>query len=285
MKLKVASANYLLKRHQSYPEYEQHIKNIVKAAVDLNADLLLFPEYGSIELVSLMAESIQKNLALQLSEIQKYQEIFLNLYLELAKQYSVLIVAPSFPWKIENGEIRNRSYVFFPNGEYDFQEKTMMTRFENEEWKVSPGNKKLKVFKYKNTTFGINICYDIEFPDFAREQCQLGAQLILVPSCTESIKGMHRVHTGAKARALENQCYVVVSQTIGDVDYSEAIDKNTGKCAAYSTSDLGFPDDGVLLESDVNVPGWNIVELDFAKIENVRSHGNVFNFNDISKIK
>lgn len=276
--------NYFLHKHKSFEDFKKNVERQCKEAVSMGSELLLFPEYGSIELVSLMDHWTQKNLAKQLDEIQKYRNDFLQIFIEQAKKLKVLIVTPSFPWKIENGEIRNRAYVVYPNGDHDYQEKSMMTRFENEEWHVKRGDQNQKVFEYKTISFGINICYDIEFPDYAREMCRLGAKLILVPSCTETAKGMNRVHVGARARALENQCYVVVSQTIGDVDYSEAIDKNTGRVGFYSTCDTGFPDDGILHLSEVNVEGWSYVELDFDLIDKVRSSGAVFNFNDIKNL-
>jgi len=279
-KIIVASMNYEMPKHKSFEDFKKVVQAQVAEAVKNKAEILLYPEYGSIELVSLMDHWTQKNLHKQLDEIQKYREDFFSVYQNAAKLNNLLIVAPSFPYKLENGEFRNRAYVFFPDGSSDYQEKTMMTRFENEEWKISKGDGILKVFEYKNIKFGINICYDVEFADFSLKLCQNGAEMILVPSCTETHKGMNRVHIGARARALENQCYVIVSQTINKVDYSEAIDFNTGKVAFYSTCDIGFPDDGILLESEINKPGWSYYQLDFELIQSVRKSGNVFNFAD-----
>lgn len=279
-KITIASMNYEMPKHKSFEDFKKLVLSQVADAVKKHAEILVYPEYGSIELVSLMDHWTQKNLHKQLDEIQKYRDDFLSVYANAAKANQVVIIAPSFPFKIENGEFRNRAYVFFPDGSSDYQEKTMMTRFENEEWKISKGDGILKVFQYKEIKFGINICYDIEFADFSRKLCSKGAELIFVPSCTETAKGMNRVHVGARARALENQCYVVVSQTINKVDYSEAIDFNTGKVAYYSTCDIGFPDDGILFQSEVNHPGWSYYSLDFDLIKQVRKSGNVFNFFD-----
>jgi len=279
-KIIVASMNYEMPKHKSFEDFKKVVQAQVAEAVKNKAEILLYPEYGSIELVSLMDHWTQKNLHKQLDEIQKYRDDFFSVYQNAAKLHQVVNVAPSFPYKLENGEFRNRAYVFFPDGSSDYQEKTMMTRFENEEWKITKGDGVLKVFEYRNFKFGINICYDVEFADFALKLCQNGAEMIFVPSCTETHKGMNRVHIGARARALENQCYVIVSQTINKVDYSEAIDFNTGKVAFYSTCDIGFPDDGILLESEINKPGWNYYQLDFELIQSVRKSGNVFNFAD-----
>ena len=69
---------------------------------------------------------------------------------------------------------------------------------------------------------GIAICYDIEFPLIAHAMARAGAELILAPSCTDTIAGANRVHVGARARALENQVYVAVAPTVGQAPWSPA---------------------------------------------------------------
>jgi predicted amidohydrolase len=288
MKIKIATSTYQMPKHLDFNSYQKRIESFVVKAALAGGEFLIFPEYGSIELVSLMSSHIQKDLEAQLSEIQQYHQAFCDLFRNLAMKYQVVIIAPSFPVQStfdQQSKIVNRAYVFFPNGEESFQEKNMMTRFENEEWRVSSGNGEQKIFEFKEIKFGISICYDIEFPDFSRELCSKGVELIIAPSCTEGLSGMNRVHIGARARALENQCYVVVSQTVGEVDYSEAIDKNTGLAAIYSTADLGFNQDGIEAIGELNQEMWLIHELDFEKIKLVRSSGRVFNFNDILKLR
>ena len=283
--IKIASAQYHLKKHENILGYMQSVRHWIEGASQEKADLLLFPEYGSIELVSLMNKSIQKNLKLQLNEMQNYFEIFIDLYQNLSSEFEIVIVAPSFPLKLRNDIFVNRSFIFKPNGNLEYQDKQMMTRFEDESWKVSSPQKcELTVFKVHNVKIGISICFDIEFPDFARALCQKGAEIILAPSCTETIKGMNRVHVGARSRALENQCLVVVSQTVGTVDYSEAIDFNNGLAAFYAPPDLHFPEDGILAKGEKNTSQWLYYTYEKADYINVRTNGAVLNFQKILQI-
>lgn len=284
--IKIATAQYEFFKHKSLIDYKEHVKKWVLAAVAHHASVLVFPEYGSIELVSLFNRDIQKNLNLQIIEMQKYLDEFIKLYQSLAKEHAVLIIAPSFPVKNEDESIINRAFIFFPNGEIQFQDKLTMTRFEDEEWKVSsPLKPHLHTFEFGGMVFGISICFDVEFPDYARSLALKGVDVLIAPSCTETIAGCHRVHIGAKARALENQYYVIVSQTVGKVDYSEAIDNNIGFAAVYSTCDRGFPDDGIISIGKLNEAQWVYAELDKNKIKDVRENGAVLNFKKISSIK
>ena len=123
---------------------------------------------------------------------------------------------------------------------------------------------------------GIAICYDIEFPLIAHAMAAAGADLILAPSCTDTLAGANRVHVGARARALENQIYVAVAPTVGDAPWSPALDTNIGWAAAYSAPDVGLPDDGVLIRGKLNQPGWVLADLDFARLARARRHAQVF---------
>lgn len=284
--LKIAAAQYLLSPHNSLEDFKISVEKWVKEASDNGARLLVFPEYGSIELVSLLSEEVQKDLAQQLNDIQNFRDEFIQLYVELAKKYDVYIVAPSFPWLETPDFYVNRAFLINPNGLYSYQDKQMMTRFEDEQWMVStPKEKVLNSFDVDGVKVGISICFDVEFPDFARELAAEGVEVLVAPSCTEGLAGMNRIHVGARARALENQFYVVVSQTVGMVHYSEAIDKNTGMAAIYSTCDLGFPDDGIIVQGTLNTPQWVYGEINTKLVENVRKNGHVFNFQKIKTLR
>ena len=119
-----------------------------------------------------------------------------------------------------------------------------------------------------------------EFPLFARAQAQAGADLILVPSCTDTLAGYHRVRIGCQARALENQCFVAQAPTVGEAPWSEAVDVNVGAAGIYAPPDRGMPDNGVLTVGELNRPQWVFADLDFEALRRVRDSGQVFNARD-----
>ena len=155
-----------------------------------------------------------------------------------------------------------------------------MTRFENEEWGIQGGDKNLMLFEASWGKFGIQICYDVEFSLGSQLLSSAGASLILAPSCTETIRGATRVHIGARARALENQAYTIVSQTVGNALWSPAVDINYGFAAFYCTPDKNMPEEGIISTMIPQTEGWLIQSIDFSKIEAVRNDGQVFNYKD-----
>ena len=277
--VRIASAQYPISYHKDFADWKTHVSEWVKKAVAEKAKVLVFPEYGSMELVSLMPTEIQKDIKSQLKEMKSLLSMFFEVFEDLARKLEITIVAPSFPVEI-NGEFINRAYVFGKNGLAGYQDKIMMTRFENEEWGIASAPKVFTVFESDWGSFGVQICYDIEFGIGSQILANAGAEIILVPSCTETLRGATRVHVGARARALENQCYTVVSQTVVNADWSPAVDINYGFAAAYSTPDLGFPELGILSEGIAQKEEWLIQDFDLNLIKEVRKSGSVFNFKD-----
>lgn len=275
----IASAQYDISFLGTWQAYQDKITAWVKEAKANNAAILVFPEYASMELASLFGEEIYTSLTKQLTALQSLLPEFIKLYQNLAVKYQCIIQAGSFPEYTSLGAFHNRAYVFFADGQYDYQEKLMMTRFEKEQWLIEAGHG-LKVFPTEYGTLAINICYDSEFPLLARRQVEAGANLILVPSCTDTLAGYHRVKIGCQARALENQCYVAQACLVGLAPWSEAVDVNVGAAAIYTPVDKGFPDTGILAQGEINAVQWVYGAVDLANCATVRKQGQVFNYAD-----
>ena len=284
MTVKIAGAQYPITQHNSFEDWRHHVERWVADAALKRAQLLLFPEYGAMELTSIFEDGARNDIRRQVVELNALKDDYCSVFSDLAKKFNVVIVAPTIP-VIDHGRNVNRAYVFSPRGLAGYQDKFFMTRFENEEWGIQSGDKILTVFETPWGSFGIQICYDLEFFIGSQLLSNAGASLILAPSCTETIRGATRVHIGARARALENQLYTVVSQTVGNALWSPAVDINYGFAAFYATPDSNLPEEGIIATMQPQKEGWLIEELDFAKIDEVRNSGQVFNFKDGQSVR
>lgn len=272
----LAAAQFPVFSPTHWDEVEALITRWVEDAVANRARLLVFPEYGAMSLAHL-DPATRSDLHGQIRAMQVHRQAWLDLHRSLAQAHGVYILAGSYPWLLEDGRSVNRAWFCAPNGAAEFQDKRVMTRFEREQWQIS-GEPELKVFDTTLGRIAVNICYDSEFPLQARAQCEAGAEIILVPSCTDTLAGYHRVRVGAQARALENQCYVVQSPIVGEAAWSPAVDVNIGAAGVYGPPDRGFPDDGVIAQGELNLPAWLYATIDPAKVAQVRSEGAVFPF-------
>lgn len=274
---RAAVAQYPVGQPASWAEVDATLTRWVGEAVAEGARLLVFPEYASMVLPALFAPAMQSNLGAQLPALQELRDDYLDLHRHLARRHGVYLLAGSFPWQVDDKHFHNRAWLCAPSGEAGFQDKRVMTRFEREQWGISAAEE-LKVFDTALGRIGVQICYDAEFPLPARAQAEAGAELLLVPSCTDTAAGYHRVRVAAQARALENQCHVLLSPLVGEAAWSPAVDVNVGAAGVYGPPDRGFPDDGVLVQGQLNQPGWIYAEIDPVRVEQVRQQGQVFNF-------
>lgn len=275
-RLRVAAAQYPVSEPRDWEEAAAMLSDWVAQAAARGAQLLVFPEYAAMSLAALFDARTRADLGGQVQALQALREGYLDLHGRLARAHGVYLLAGSFPWIREDGSTVNRAWFCSPEGAIDHQDKQVMTRFEREHWKVAshPG---LKVFETALGRIAVNLCYDSEFPLLARAQAAAGAELILVPSCTDTLAGYHRVRVGCQARALENQCWVVQSPLVGEAPWSPAVDVNRGAAGVFGPPDRGFPDDGVLALGTMDRPEWLIADLDLAAVAQVREQGQVLN--------
>ncbi len=197
-------------------------------------------------------------------------------YRDLAKRFGVFILAGSAPTRLTNGQFVNRANLFNPKGEAAFQQKHMMTRFESEHRGISPGSG-LCVFDIGVTKIGVAICYDSEFPLIARAHAEAGAEILLAPSCTDTLAGYYRVRHACAARALENQIYAIQSPTVGDAPWLAALETNIGAAGFFAPPEKSFPPDGVLALGAMNAAYWVYATLDLDLLAEVRKDGEVLN--------
>ncbi len=62
---------------------------------------------------------------------------------------------------------------------------------------------------------GMATCYDLRFPELFRLLAAAGAEMICLPSAFTKFTGQHHWHTLVKARAIENQCFLLAANQVG----------------------------------------------------------------------
>ena len=273
--MKIAAAAYDLTWFDRFDDYAEKQRHWVASAAGQGADLLVFPEYGAMELSSLGGAEVARDLERALHEVARHGDAVSALMIELARGFNVHILGASAPF-FTGARPVNRAVLYGPSGVIGHQDKQIMTRFEREIWNVIPGAG-LAPFQTELGCIGVTICYDAEFPLLARHLVEQGAEILLVPSATEALAGFTRVRVGAMARALEGQCVTVHAPTVGLCDFCPAVDQNTGAASIYGPPDLGFPPTGILAETPLNQPGWALADVSLEAIAHVRRDGGVLN--------
>lgn len=274
--LRIAAAQYPIDEIENFAAYEAKLTRWVEGAARDGAHVLVFPEYGAMELTRIAGAAIAGDLHKGIEALQSVLPEADALQARLAQKHGVFILGASAPVRGADGKYRNITRFLAPSGASATQEKLIMTRFEREDWRIGAGVGQT-VFDTPHGKIGVAICYDVEFPILVRALTEAGAEIILAPSCTDTAYGYWRVRVGAQARALENQCFTVQSPTVGDAAWSPAVDTNVGAAAAYAPPDIGLPENGVIAIGEMNKPGWVYADLDLARIRAVRAGGQQLN--------
>ena len=271
--MKIAAAAYPIDWFDSFDAYAAKLSRWVS---DADADLLVFPEYGAMELASLSGRAVAGDLEASLHAVAALDPQVRALHADLAARHGCHILGASGP-AFDGARPVNRAVLYGPDGVIGHQDKQIMTRFEREEWHVT-GAPGLRIFDTTLGRIGILICYDSEFPLLGRVLAQAGAQLLLVPSCTDTVAGFSRVRIGAMARALESQCVVVQAPTVGPCDWMPALDENRGRAAIYGPPDGFWPETGIIAEGEMDAPGWVRATVDLSRVDVSRRDGAVLPF-------
>lgn len=280
-RIRVASLQYFIRPVSTFEQFQEQAIGLIQTAADYKCHLVVFPEYFSVQLLTLA--SIKRPIKDQVRDLAKQGPRFVEFMAQAAKDFGMYIVGGTIPIHDSNtNEVKNRCHFFSPNGGIGMQDKLHMTRFEKEEWIVHAGSR-LKIF---DTNFGkvaITICYDVEFPEIARTAARAGASVLIVPSCTDDRQGFLRVRYCAQARAIENQMFVIQSSTVGSLPMVPAVSLNYGQASILTPSDFPFSRDGILAEGIPNQETMVIGELNLELINATRSSGTVLPLLDSNK--
>ncbi|MDZ7810115.1 MAG: nitrilase-related carbon-nitrogen hydrolase [Arhodomonas sp.] len=143
------------------------------------------------------------------------------------------------------------------------------------------GGDMLRVFDTDVGRIGILVCYDVEFPELGRTLlAEQGMQILFVPFWTDTKNAYLRVRRCAQARAIENECYVAITGSVGNLPKVENIEIQYSQAAVFSPSDFAFPHDGIVAESTPNTEMTLITDLDMDRLIALREEGSVRNTRD-----
>lgn len=275
--VRVATVQFQMRRIATIDEFEEQVEYWVDVAADYNSDFVCFPELFTLELLSIDEKKLEP--AKAIDKVADYTERYLAFMEGLAVSYNINIIGGTHPTRMANGDIRNIAYVFLRDGSTHRQEKLHPTPAERRWWNIK-GGYGASVIPTDCGPIGVMVCYDSEFPEFARHLCNQGAMLLFVPFCTDERRGFLRVRYCCHARAVENQCYVVTSGVVGNIPNVENMDVHYAESAILTPSDFPFARDGVAADTAPNTETIAIADLSLDDLLTSRQSGAVQNLKD-----
>ncbi|EGQ9179233.1 GNAT family N-acetyltransferase [Vibrio alginolyticus] len=244
----------------------------ISSLANYKADFALFPEFFNAPLMGLQND---QNSVEAIRFLASFTEEIKNRFSQMAVTYNINIIAGSMP-VIEDGKLYNVAYLLQRDGEINAQYKIHITPHEQKDWVIDGGDN-VQVFETDAGKVGILICYDSEFPELGRMLAEQGAQIVFVPFWTDTKNGYQRVRICSQSRAIENECYVAIGGSVGNLPRVDNVDIQYAQSAVFSPSDIYFPHDATLTEASANTEMIIFADVDLTKLKQLNTEGSVTN--------
>jgi predicted amidohydrolase/ribosomal protein S18 acetylase RimI-like enzyme len=273
--VRVGAVQWQMRSVGSLEELMRHVEFFVDTIASYKADFAVLPEFFS---APLMALSEKNDPASAIRHMAEYSNQIRAELQEMALSHNINIIAGSVP-EYRGGELRNVSYLMRRDGTSDSQYKLHVTPDEKSYWGMTGGDN-LRVFDTDVGRIGILVCYDVEFPELARLLADQGMSILFVPFWTDTRNAYLRVRVCAQARAIENECFVVITGSVGNLPNVKNMDIQYSQSAIFTPADYAFPQDCIAAETTPNNETVLVAELDLSLLKELHVRGSVRNLND-----
>ncbi|NRT19117.1 putative amidohydrolase/ribosomal protein S18 acetylase RimI-like enzyme [Hymenobacter sp. 9A] len=276
--VRIGIVQWQMRATKSLEDFYQQIEFFVDTVSGYKADCVLFPEFFNAPMMALTNE---ESAAAAIRGMAAFTEPIKVRMSELAVSHNINVIAGSMP-VYEDGKLYNVSYLCRRDGTVDEQYKLHVTPDEASYWGMRGGDK-LKCFDTDFGKIGILVCYDVEFPELSRLLSEEGMKILFVPFWTDTKNAYQRVRICAQARAIENECYVAITGSVGNLPRVENMDIQYSQSAVFSPSDFAFPHDAIVAEATPNTEMTLIADLDLDLLKDLNTSGAVRNLRDRRK--
>ena len=275
--VRIAACQLQARAVKDFDEFIGQVQYFVDVASDYEADFILLPELFTLMLLSAEEEELSPIEAIEC--LSNYTPRIRKALSDMALRYNINIIGGSHPTRMADGDIHNVAMVCLRDGSVHEQEKIHPTPNEAYWWNIKGGDS-IDVIQTDCGPIGVQICYDAEFPELSRRLVDEGARLIFVPFCTDSRQGYMRVRYCSAARAIENQCFVVMAGNVGNLPNVANMDIQYAQSCILTPCDFPFARDGIAAEATENVETLTISDVNLADLQWARAEGTVRNLSD-----
>ncbi|TGD78872.1 GNAT family N-acetyltransferase [Hymenobacter wooponensis] len=276
--VRIGIVQWQMRATQNLDDFFQQMEFFVDTVSGYKADCVLFPEFFNAPMMALTNE---ESSSVAIRSMSAFTEPIKTKMMELAVSYNINVIAGSMPL-YDDGKLYNVSYLCRRDGTVDEQYKLHVTPDEASYWGMRGGDK-LRCFDTDFGKIGILICYDVEFPELSRMLSDEGMKILFVPFWTDTKNAYQRVRLCAQARAIENECYVAITGSVGNLPRVENMDIQYSQSAVFSPSDFAFPHDAIVAEATPNTEMTLIADLDLDLLKDLNTSGAVRNLRDRRK--
>ena len=277
--VRIGLVQWQMRPYASVDDLFEQVEFFVDSVSDYKSDFILFPEYFN---APLMAKFNNMGEAQSIRQMAQYTEQIRDRFRELAISYNINIITGSMPYVKDDGALYNVGFLCRRDGSVDMYEKIHVTPDEQKCWGLTGGSR-IQTFDTDCGKIGIVICYDVEFPELSRLMAQDGMQILFVPFMTDTQNAYSRVRVCAQARAIENECYVAIAGSVGNLPRVHNMDIQYAQSAVFTPCDFASPYDGKRSTATPNTEMIPVSDVDLNMLTELHTYGAVPNLSDRRK--
>ena len=274
--VRIGMVQWQMRPYNSIDELFEQVEFFIDSVSDYKSDFILFPEYFN---APLMARYNNLGEAESIRALAKYTDKIRDRFRELAISYNINIITGSMPYVKGDGSLYNVGFLIRRDGTDEMYEKIHVTPDEMKCWGLNGGST-IRTFDTDCGKIGVVICYDVEFPELSRLLAAQGMQILFVPFMTDTQNAYARVRICAQARAIENECYVVIAGSVGNLPRVHNMDIQYAQSAVFTPCDFPFPNDGRRAEATPNTEMILVADVDLNSLSQLHTYGSVRNLLD-----
>lgn len=272
---RVGLVQWGMRSFKTFDELCEQIEFFIDTVAGYRADFVLFPELFN---APLMADFNHQTEAEAIRSLANYTEPLRDKFIDYAVTYNINIITGSMPF-IRKGELYNVGYLCRRDGSIERYSKIHVTPNEVNAWGIVGGHK-VRVYDTDAGKIGVLICYDSEFPELARLLAMDGMEILFVPFLTDTQNAFTRVKCCSQARAIENECYVCIAGSVGNLPKVHNMDIQYAQSAVFTPADFAFPTNAIKTEATPNTEMVLVADLDLDVLKKLRLQGSVRNLSD-----
>lgn len=276
--VRLGLVQWQMRPYKNLEEMMHQVEYFVDAVSGYRCDFALFPEFFN---APLMAENNHLSEPEAIRELANHTDDIVKQFSKLAISYNINIITGSMP-VIKNDRLYNEGYLCKRDGSLESYVKLHVTPDEAKVWGMTGGTK-LQTFDTDCGKIGILICYDVEFPELSRLLADEGMDILFVPFLTDTQNGYSRVRNCAMARAIENECYVAIAGSVGNLPKVHNMDIQFAQSMVFTPCDFSFPANGIKAEATTNTEMILIADVDIDLLRQLNQFGSVRNLKDRRK--
>lgn len=230
----------------------------IDSAAKDGADLISLPEYFNF-----LGDKTEK-----VGQAESIPGPTSEALIEKAKEHDIYIHSGSFLEAYTNDKSYNTSLLINKKGEitgtyrkihlFDMEIEDKVSAKESDT--IMQGNKVVTVHT-EYAPMGLSICYDLRFSELYRSMALDGAKILFIPSAFALYTGIHHWEVLLRARAIENQCYVVAAAQIGEANNEP-----------YFGSSMIIDPWGTVIARVPEREGYIIADVDIQEVDKIREN-------------